>query len=311
MKIPRFIAVSAAVMLMAAMPLCAEGKVRIAVMDFDTEALRNSWHYGWSWSNLSTAAADTLVTELVKSGKFSVIEREKLNLVLQEHQLSASGAVSSKTAVELGKLLGVQLIVTGSVSEFGVSEMGGHVPQIGKWKWGSGVGGKMFRGKSTVNARLIDTTTAEILNAYEASGDQKFGSAEFAGADLGKQWDSGIASKVLAESMRKLADGIAADSANIVPSTGVPGVPFEGKVAAVKAGAVYINQGADSGLKIGDKLAVFRAGEEIRDPETNEVLDVEIEEIGALEVTEVRDKVTLAKIVKGAGFKAGDIVRRS
>ena len=75
----------------AALPVLAEEKIRLAVMDFDADALQISWSYGWPQTDLGTAAADNLAAELSQGGKFSVIEREKLNLVLEEHRLFFSG----------------------------------------------------------------------------------------------------------------------------------------------------------------------------------------------------------------------------
>jgi curli biogenesis system outer membrane secretion channel CsgG len=288
-----------------------KAKVRVAVMDFDASALRGSWPYGWSYTQLQTAAADNLVTKLVKSGKFSVIEREKLSLVMKEQNLSMSGDIDPATAVKFGKLLGVQLIITGSVTEFGISKWGGAVPQVGKWKWGRGIGGKMVSSKASLAARLIDTSTAEIISAYEAEGKQKFGKGAFAGSNFGKNYDSGIASKVLAKSIDNLAAEIIADAEGIEPSTGTWVPPLEGKVAAVVSDSkIYLNLGQGSGLEVGEKLEVLRVGQEIRDPDTGEVIDVETTRVGTITVTEVKEKSSVASATTGSGYQKGDIVQR-
>ncbi len=303
---------SVCLIILIAFPLCAaDGKVRIAVLDFDTDALRANWSFGWSYDNLSTAAADNLTTQLVMTKQFSVIERQKLNLVLQEQQLGLSGAVDARTAANVGKLLGVQLIVIGSVEEFGVSGWGGSIPQIGKWKFGSGVGGGMQSGKCVVNARLIDTTTAEIIGAYQAEGNKKFGKGDFAGANFGKNYDSGIVSKVLSEAVEKLAQNISTDSVNIVPSTGIAGSgPTEGKIASVSGEKIYINLSSSDGISAGDRFDVLRPGEEIIDPDTGESLGSEVSNIGSIIVTSVQAKFSIATRESGSGFAAGDIVKK-
>ncbi len=324
----------------AALPGVAEEKIRIAVLDFDAQALSGSWDYGWPWSRLEAVAADGLAAELHKSGEFSVLEREKLSHVLREQQFSSSGAVAPATVVELGKILGVQLIVTGSVAEFGISDWGGTAPQAGKWKWGTGVGATMLRGAATLTARFVDTTTAEVLDIYEGTGSRKFAAAELAGADFGKRFDSGLASRVLANAVENLASAVVEDADRITPSAGVPTFRqtpahasgqvedepvVEGKIAFVSksrvfvnegpgsgitsGGKIYITLGAGSGVKAGDRLEVHRVGNEIRDPDTGALLDVEIIKVGALIVTEVRDKVSIASIKRGTDFQEGDIVR--
>src|SRR5437867_3459567 len=85
-------------------------KIRVAVMNF---ANNSTWT--WWGDHLGEAANDEFVTQLVNSGQFSVIERAQLAAILQEQGLGASGAVQPSTAAKIGKLLGVQLIFTGSI----------------------------------------------------------------------------------------------------------------------------------------------------------------------------------------------------
>src|SRR4030042_7210653 len=103
-----------------------KGKVRIAVMDFE-----NNSTWAWWGDNLGKAAADELVTQLVKSGQFSFIERDKLQAVLDEQALGASGAVQGSTAAKIGKILGIHLILTGSITKFSIKTMSGGFGGIG------------------------------------------------------------------------------------------------------------------------------------------------------------------------------------
>ena len=84
-------------------------------MNFENNS---SWHY-WG-DNLGAAAADELVTQLFKSGRFSLVERSQLEAVLAEQELGQSGLVTSSQAAEIGRLLGVQLILTGSITKFSI-----------------------------------------------------------------------------------------------------------------------------------------------------------------------------------------------
>src|SRR5215475_5645053 len=77
-------------------------KPRIAVLEFKNKA-DNQW---W-WHGGAAAAQDVFVTELVKSGKFRVVEREQLDALMKEKGLTLSGDVDPSTAVRIGKLLGV------------------------------------------------------------------------------------------------------------------------------------------------------------------------------------------------------------
>jgi curli biogenesis system outer membrane secretion channel CsgG len=283
----------------------AEDRVRVAVLDFDTDALHSNWRYGWHYSELAGAAADTLTHELVQIPQFSMIERQRINDILAEQDLGASGRVDPATAAQIGRLLGAQLAVVGSVTEFGVSEMGGRIPQVGKWKWGRGIGGKVHTGRAVVTARLVDTTTGEILGSYQGEGKHRFGKGAFAGADFGKTFDSGTASKVLAEAMTSVAEGVRQDAAHIEPARIVKAI--DGKVAKVDGATVYLNVGSADGVQPGDRLEIRRMGAVIRDPDTGEVLGGEETTVGTVEVTKViNDRLCTASAVTGSGFETGD-----
>ena len=58
-------------------------KPRIAVLEFKNKADNQWWYHGGA-----EAAQDVFVTELVKSGKFRVVEREQLEALMQEKNLT-------------------------------------------------------------------------------------------------------------------------------------------------------------------------------------------------------------------------------
>src|SRR4030042_3947404 len=65
------------------------------------------------------ALTDRLRLELFNTGKFSVIEREMMNEILTEQGFQQTGCVSNECMVEIGKLIGVQQIVGGTISKVG------------------------------------------------------------------------------------------------------------------------------------------------------------------------------------------------
>src|SRR6185436_12447551 len=100
-------------------------KPRIAVLEFKNKA-DNQW---W-WHGGAEAAQDVFVTELVKSGKFRVVEREQLQALMQEKNLTLSGDVDPATAVKVGKLLGVNYLLTGAVTEYGNTDTHVNTPGV-------------------------------------------------------------------------------------------------------------------------------------------------------------------------------------
>ena len=85
---------------LSAAPKAAGDKPRIAVLEFKNKADNQWWYHGGA-----TAAQDVFVTELVKSGKFTVVEREQLDAMMKEKGLQQSGDIDPKTAIKLGKII--------------------------------------------------------------------------------------------------------------------------------------------------------------------------------------------------------------
>jgi len=139
-------------------------KPRLAVLEFKNKADNQWWFHGGA-----AAAQDVFVTELVKSGKFRVVEREQLEALMSEKNLSLSGDVDPKSAIKFGKLLGVNYLLTGAVTEYGITDKGAHGPGIGGLP-SFGVGKRNF--VAAINARLIDTSTGEIVWADEATAEE-------------------------------------------------------------------------------------------------------------------------------------------
>ena len=154
------LALAAALVLTATVAIAAEQstKPRLAVLEFKNKA-ENQWWY----SGGAEAAQDVFVTELVKSGKFRVVEREQLAALMEEKNLTLSGDIDPATAVKVGKLLGVNYLLTGAVTEFGNTDVSGG---------GFGVSAGKRKFVAALNARLIDTSTGEIVWADEASKEE-------------------------------------------------------------------------------------------------------------------------------------------
>lgn len=89
--------------------LSQEKKSRIAVIEFS--------NLQGQITELGRYLAEELITRLYRTRQFDVIERQMLNKVLAEHQLGMSGIIDASSAKELGKILGVDAIATGTVTD--------------------------------------------------------------------------------------------------------------------------------------------------------------------------------------------------
>lgn len=87
--------------------------------------------------------AERLTTELVKVKKFKIIEREEIEKVFTELKLQESGAVGADSIKSAGKMLGVDWMILGTLTE---------------------LEGRQIE----INARLVAVESGEIMNAFNA-----------------------------------------------------------------------------------------------------------------------------------------------
>ena len=133
----------------------AASKPSIGVSEFRNSASGVYWWrggVGWELSGM-------LTNELAGTKKFKVVERTKLEPVLREQNLAASGRVSKGTGAKVGRLTGAQYLVFATVSAFerDVQETGGGI----SFK-GISIGGKKDEAYIAVDLRVVDTTSGEV-----------------------------------------------------------------------------------------------------------------------------------------------------
>ena len=285
---PRLTVISAvlALALAAAVPglALAQQRPRVAVLNF---ANNSTWHY-WG-DHLGEAAADELVTQLLKTGKFTVIERAQLAAVMAEQKLGASGAVTAGQAAQIGKLLGVQFILTGSITQFSVERTGGTIRAFG------GIGASVTNAEAKLDVRLISTETAEIVVAAEGQGNKRMGGGSFRGTGAERTFEQGAAQEALRPAVEQVVASLA-DQAGTLQAA-APAAPA-GQVVGLKAEVVYINRGQNAGVKVGQRFNVSRVTDEIKDAD-GRVLDRVVSQVGVVEVTQVLSQSAVCKIVSG------------
>ena len=93
--------------------LSHESKSKIAVIEF-SDLNGNITEFGMYLS-------EELITRLFLTRKFDVIERQLLNQVISEQKLGMTGLIDDESAIAIGKLLGVDAIVSGTITDLGVS----------------------------------------------------------------------------------------------------------------------------------------------------------------------------------------------
>ncbi len=222
-------------------------KTKIAVLDFHLQGK------GYESDDMGEIVAEWFITALVKGGRFDVIERKLLSKILKEHELIMTGIADESEAVRVGKVLGVKVIITGSVLQL-----------------------KDF---TEINARIIDVETATIMAAESVKSD----------------------------TVRNLEVLIAKLSEKIIMD-----FPINGYVVQREKDRAIIDLGKSSGVKKGMHFVVYKEGDVIKHPITGQTLDISSIETGTVEITNVKEKISEAKIVRESApgsIKYGQLIK--
>jgi TolB-like protein len=115
--------------------IAADVRPTVAILDFESVG---------SEEHLGKAVSEIMRTELIGTRQFRVVERSQINKALSEQEFQKSGVINENTAVEIGKLLGADLIIIGSVVKIGTSY--------------------------TINTRMIDIKTGEAALGKNVTG---------------------------------------------------------------------------------------------------------------------------------------------
>jgi curli biogenesis system outer membrane secretion channel CsgG len=300
-QICRFSALACVFTIALATQSFAQGKIKVAIWEFDN----NAAHSYWYWDKMGPAARNIIDTAFSENkllaNKFSVIERDKLNLVLKEQGLAQTGAVDPATAAKVGKILGVKYILLGGIDKFNIDKTGG---QIGKF----GVGGNMVQAKATINMRLIDSTTAERVLSLQGDAEVKKGGGMFKGTGLSRESEWGIASETIQKASKNIVEKLTTgDYLARIGTASNPTGGAEGLIIKVEGNRAWINLGAEGGVKVGDKFTVFNVGEALVDPATGAKLGADEKQTGDGAVVEVQPKYAILSFTGKAAAK--DTVR--
>jgi len=258
-------------------------------------------HAGLGWDEGAVLAAQ-LAEALMETGRFNVVERVKLDNILQEQDLGAAGRINSQTALTIGNIVGAQVLIQGTVTEFEPGESGKsgkvRVPIGGV---SVGVGGSRVTSKVAIKLRLIDLTTSMILSTHNAEATSK---SKSMGLDVYSSYGSASGDQFKKTPLGKTA-AIAIDKcvAHIIST--MSNIPFNARVAEVEGSSIYINAGSNRGMAVGMMLHGYKTVKTITDPDTGLALDAIEEKTCTLKIDMVRDNISVCSLVSGSKPKIG------
>jgi curli biogenesis system outer membrane secretion channel CsgG len=297
-------------------------KKRVAIFDFDYATVRTYAIAAFgSDIDVGKGVTDLLVRFLVENGTYSVIERKAMDKILAEQNFSNSDRANPNSAAKLGKILGVDAIIVGSVTQFGNETKGTNVGGAGGGLGRFGLGGVSHKDSKaivTLDGRIVDIDTAEILGVATGHGESSRSATSLTGGGGGWSGFGGghvdfgssdfrntIIGEAVNNATKQMSDGIIANYGKLSARI----IKVEGLVAAVDGDQIVLNTGAKTGIKVGDQMTVERVTKEIKDPATGQVIRRLATQVGIIKITDVDDISAIGVAVSGSGFKAGDVVK--
>ena len=301
----------------------AQQKKRVAVFDFEYATVHDSVSALFGANlDIGKGISDLIVEDLVKSGVYSVIERKAIEKIMAEQNFSNSDRADASSAAKLGKILGVDAIIIGSITEFGADDKATSVSggALGGLTGRFGIGGVSRKeSKAVVNlsARVVSTDTAEILTVAGGKGESRRtgtsllgtgGSSAGVGGAAVDMASSNFRQTIIGEAVMLAVAAIAveldANAGKVVGKT----VTIDGLVADAAGNTLILNVGTQGGVKVGDKLQVKRTGREIKDPATGRVIRRIEDLLGEVVITEADESSSVGTFTGAQPPQVGDRV---
>lgn len=279
----------------------AQDRPRVAVLDFENRS-------GWWTGFLEGGAADVITTKLVESGNFTVVDRSRMADILAEQNLQMTGAVDPATAGQLGRILGVEYLVAGSLTSFSIDRKGGSLSRL----IGRSVSASIIEASVTMNVRMINTENAAIVAAADADGSHRVGGS-FSTSGVSYNASSGynreLAGEALGPTAEELVDELIDQTRDLVASRASAAAANVSPPAIVgeRNGSFYIDQGENLGVTVGQKYEVMRVVDEIVGSDGT-VLDVITERVGVIQVDQVLSQSSVCSVIEGVAAE-GDALR--
>ena len=248
---------SVLLVLIVTLPMGAQGdrtiKRKVAIGRFSNETqYAKGMFYDTENDPMRKQALDILSSKLAASEKFILLEREDLDILVNE------------AGTDMNKI-GADYIILGSITEFGRKTEGEQ---------------KIFSSTKTqtveagVSIRLVEVSTGLIIYSDEAKGYAETSSKKTMGIGGSAGYDATLSDKAISGALSQLVENIINKCLD---------KPWKSYILSVEDGSYIISGGGSQGLVSGDKFTVYKKGKVVKNPQTG--MDVELPGTKTGEVT--------------------------
>lgn len=254
-------------------------------------------------ADVGKGITDMLATALTKSGKFIVIERDKLKKVLaeqvyghktlmqagtseieeleSENEMVVTGMLTAKSAIQIGKMLHADVIVTGRVINF-------EMAHADRKKDYFVVG---------LESHVISGKTGKTLVATEA---QSRSASEI---EIAKVKNIDFVSDVFIKSLIGDATRKAVEDIVYKVQQEVVSSPWEGKIIKEEKDKIYVTGGSRIGHSVDDELVILEETNRVEDSVTGALMDRDFEVMGNLKIESLQENFSICRLEQAEKYK--------
>jgi len=244
--------------LLTVLPLSAEGektiKRKVAIGRFTNETqYAKGLFYDKDNDPMRKQALDILSSKLAASGKFILLEREDLDVLIAE-----AGADLNK--------IGADYLILGSITEYGRKSEGEQ---------------KVFSSTKTqtveagVSIRIVESATGLIVYSDEAKGYAETSSKTTLGLGGSAGFDATLSDKAISAALSQLVENIINKCMD---------KPWKSYILSVEDGTYVISGGESQGLAVGDSFNVYKRGKVVKNPQTGINIELPGTQIGTISI---------------------------
>lgn len=236
-----------------------------------------------------------VLTDLLQqSERFIVVGEAKMQAgALEQQDIAASGrAAGGSRSPATGQLTPAQLIVQGAITHV---QYDTAKKSAGIGVAGIRVGGGKRKAEINITFAMIDSSTGQVVSSRSFTGVSKKRSFRL---NVRRQ---GVETNLSSENDDNLMNALSEAAAQAVEwmASRLDSLPWQGSVAAIEGGEIYVNRGSREGMAMGAELVVGPL-KVIRDPSTGEVLAQVLErEVARLEIASIQEKVSICRVMSG------------
>ena len=236
---------------------------------------------------LGKQVTDMLSKALTESGQFLVFERPDLGRVQEEAAL-----VGSKLS-----LVGVDVLIVGSLTEFGRKTIGetGFFSQS-----------KRQVAFAKVDFRLVDTTTAQVIQAASAAGESSNEVASVAGFGSQAAYDATLNDSAIRTAVAGAVSRIVSELASR---------PWSTAILKIDGERLFVSGGKSQGLRPGLTLSVETRGEKVKSPQTGMFITLPGKQVATVQIQSLfgdseTNEGSVATVTSGSlqGYRMEDLV---